>query len=98
VGRDVPFRTDPTAPARYLLHRVLYAQQAHFLQEGDYARSLEVLGLADLTDPSLAGPIRMTGYGQTYTVEAQIRLAPDRTASMKLHEDGRLEMAGQSGK
>jgi hypothetical protein len=95
VGRDVPFRPDPTAAARYLLHRVLYAQQAYYLQEGSYARSLETLGLADLTDPSLAGPVRMTGDGQAYTVEAQIRIAPDRTASMKLHQDGRLERSGR---
>ena len=91
VGEEVPFRPDPLAPARYLLHRVLYAQQAHLAQKGSYATSLSALGLEDLWHPSLNGPIRLTGEGQTYTVEAQVRLDAGRTEILRLHQDGWLE-------
>ncbi len=94
AGTEVAFKPDPAAPARSLLHRVLYAQQAHFLQKAGYATTLTALGLTDLSDPSLAGPIRLTGDGKTYTAEAEVRLGPSRKAILRLHEDGRVEQAG----
>jgi len=79
-------------PVRYLLHRVLYAQEAYILEKGAYATGLSALGLEDLGHPSLIGPVRLTGDGQTYTVEAQVRLDGGRTGIMRLHQDGREEL------
>ena len=79
----------PLAAARYQLHRVLYAQEAHILKHGHYAKELQSLGLADLTDPSLAEPIQLESNDRTYTVSAKVKLPDGKTATLNVAQDAR---------
>jgi len=89
VGSEVAFVADPLAAARYQLHRVLYAQEAHILKHGHYAKELQSLGLADLTDPSLAEPIQLESNGKSYTVSAKVKLPGGKTTTLNVDQDAR---------
>ncbi len=89
VGSEVAYVADPLAAARYQLHRVLYAQEAHILKHGHYAKKLQSLGLANLTDSSLAGPIQLESNGKAYTVSAKVKLPGGKTAILNVDQDAR---------
>jgi len=90
VGSEVAFVADPLAAARYQLHRVLYAQEAHILKHGHYTKELQSLGLANLTDPSLAEPIQLESNGKTYTVSAKVKLPCGKTTTLNVSHDARI--------
>ncbi|AQT68109.1 esterase, PHB depolymerase family [Anaerohalosphaera lusitana] len=88
-GSNIAFTPDPTAHARYLLHKVLYAQEGYKLRHGSYAADLKDLGLQNLTDESLAGPIELQSDGKAYTATAKVILPDDKTATVYIAHTGR---------
>jgi hypothetical protein len=90
VGAKAKFVPDPTAKARYLLHKVLYAQEQYHLRHERYAERLEVLGLDGLADETLAEPITMRTTDAGW--EAVARLARKRRGTRSLHvrQDGKV--------
>ncbi len=84
-GTDT-FRPDPTGPARWLLHRTYYAQRAYAEAHGGrYGDSFEALGLAGLTDASLAvrPEIALTPEGWTATLTLAESVAGPRRLSIR---------------
>jgi hypothetical protein len=69
-GKD-RFRPDATGIARYVLHRVYYAQSGYYKKHQRHARTLGELGLAGLSHASIAGPpvVETTTGGYVATVE-----------------------------
>jgi hypothetical protein len=85
------FRPDASGPARHLLHHVLYAQKEFKHQHGRWANDLRELGLETLTHASLAAPLKLERRGDAFTVSAIVRLDGDKTVTLRLHHDARLE-------
>lgn len=85
------FRPDPTGPARHLLSRVYYAQQAYRQANQRYAESLEDLKLGDLAHPSLAAALRLETAADAFQAIAEVRVAADRTQQVIVHSDARME-------
>ncbi len=83
---------DPTAKARYLLHKVLYRQEQYQLENGRYATTLEQLGLDDTTDRSLAVPIRIEVRDGSYQVTAQVRNDRGEIRTLQLRGDGKIRV------
>jgi len=85
----VEFIPDRTAKANYLLHKILYAQEAYFLKHALYAENLQLLNLDDLTDESLAEPIKLHINDDSYTAIAKVKLAGGKTTKVYLAGNGR---------
>lgn len=85
----VKFVEDQTAKVRHLLYRVLYAQEAYILKHDHYAKTLESLGLENLSDESLVNPIVLESDGKTYTLTAHVKLPDGKTAAVNLNHNGR---------
>ncbi|MEN8126982.1 MAG: sugar-binding protein [Planctomycetota bacterium] len=85
----IEFIEDPTAKARYLLYKVLYAQEAYSLRHGHYAKDLQALDLGTLSDTSLAEPVELKSNGKTYTATAKVKLPDGETITVHLSHDGR---------
>lgn len=85
----VEFIEDQTAKASYLLHKILYAQEAYILKHDRYAVNLADLGLGDLADKSLAEPIKLQSDGKKYTAIAKVKLSGGKTVTVHLSSDGR---------
>src|SRR5262249_55924477 len=90
VGKG-KFRPDPTGPARHVLHHILYAQQEFKLEHGRWARNLHELGLEKLTHPSLTAPPKLELKGDAFTIPATARIGNEKTVTLRLHDDARLE-------
>ncbi len=90
VGGRAKLTPDPAAKARYLLHKVLYAQEQHHLKHDRYATKLAALGLGKLMDETLAEPITMRTTQAGW--EAVARLARKRQGIRTLHvrQDGKV--------
>jgi dienelactone hydrolase len=86
---NVEFIEDPTAKARCLLYKILYAQEAHILKNGHYAQNLQALGLGELADTSLAEPIKLQGSDISYTAIAKIKRFDGKTITVNLSHNGR---------
>jgi hypothetical protein len=67
------FRADPTGPARHLLHRVYYAQQAYRKEHGAWAKSLEPLALGKLTNDDVPEAPRLEAAGDFYQATVTTR-------------------------
>jgi len=67
------FRPDPTGPARHLLHRVYYAQQAYRKEHGAWAKSLEALKLGKLTGEDVPEAPRLEAAGDFYQATVTTR-------------------------
>lgn len=86
VGTEA-FRPDPTYAGRVVLQRIYYAQKAYHQAHGEWARSLDALGLAYLTHEAVAvGPTMeldaLDGWFATVTVghdggETKLRIRAD---------------------
>jgi hypothetical protein len=70
AGEFVP---DPTGPARHLLHQVYYKETEFRKKNGRWAKTLEELGLKDLKDASLAGPIVLQTTDSLFEATAQLK-------------------------
>lgn len=84
------FRPDPTGPARWLLQRVYYAQQAYRQREGGWSASFEELGLEGVGHPSVLGPpeLSLTPAGWTARAILAADVGPEW---LSIREDSRVE-------
>ena len=89
VGNTDAEFIDPTAKARYLLYKILYAQEAYILRYGHYAQNLKALELGNLVDESLAEPIKMKSDGTRFTAITRAKLSGGKTVSVYLSNEGR---------
>lgn len=85
------FRKDRTIQARYLLHRIYYAQRDFRHRNKRWAKSLTELKAGDLTNTSLANPITMHLTKSGFTAVANVGLPNERTTRLSIHQDSRLE-------
>lgn len=90
AGAKVEFVPDPTAPARYLLHKVLYAQEQYRLTHKRYAPALEALGLDQLADPTLAAPITMRTTGTGWEAVARLARKHENVTAVHIRQDGKV--------
>ncbi len=74
VGK-AEYQPDPTGPARHLLHRVYYAQLAYRVKNGCWADSLDQLGLKELADPTVDGPLKLETTTSSFEVMATVKRA-----------------------
>jgi hypothetical protein len=91
------FRPDPAGPARHLLHRVYYAQRALHEKHKRYARTLAELGLAGLSDASLARPVQMELTASGFQATAAVRLAEGGVRRWRIQEDSRIGPLPEEG-
>ena len=85
----VEFIEDPTAKVRYLLYKILYAQEAYILKYGRYAQNLQALELGELADELLAEPIKLISGDKGYTATAKVKLTDGKIVTVNLSGDGR---------
>jgi WD40 repeat protein/tRNA A-37 threonylcarbamoyl transferase component Bud32 len=90
-----PFRPDPAGPAKHLLHRIYYAQRAFHEEHGSYAKSLAELGLNDLRDETLAGPLTLQADGGGFQATAEVRLPGGRRQRWHIRQDSRVWQEGK---
>jgi hypothetical protein len=84
------FRPDPALAARAVLHRVYYAQRDYREQHGAYARSLDLLGLAGLSHPELAGPVRLETTADLFEVHATLARPDAPVRHWHIRNDARI--------
>jgi hypothetical protein len=84
------FRPDAAGPAKHLLHRIYYAQKRYYKEHRRYARTLAELGLAGLTDASLARPLAIEAGGNHFRASADVRLPGGQVRRWHIREDSRV--------
>lgn len=84
------FRPDPAGAAKHLLHRIYYAERTFKEKHRRYARTLAELGLAGVTDDSLAGPPRLEAEDDRFQATADVRLPGGKTRRWRIREDARV--------
>jgi hypothetical protein len=82
---------DPTGHARFLLHRILYAQAAFEREHARWARNLTELGLEKLALALGVEEPRLEGKGDRLTITTRINLPRDKVVILILHQDSRME-------
>jgi hypothetical protein len=87
---DAAFQPDPAGRAKYLLHRIYYAQRAHRAEHGKFAKSLAELRLADLRDDSLTGPPRLDVLDHTWRATVEVRLPGGNRQRYRIRHDSLL--------
>ena len=90
AGAKVQFVPDPTARARYLLHKVLYAQEQYRLTHKRYAPALEALGLDQLANETLAGPITMRTTETGWQAVARLARRHGNVRTVHIRQDGKV--------
>jgi Carbohydrate family 9 binding domain-like len=82
------FVPDPAQPARDYLHRVYYAERAHYKGHGRYVERLSDLGLANpgnnLFDP------RLETKAKSFDVSVELRLPDGRRERWRINEEARI--------
>ena len=86
AGTTDPLRHDPTAEARWLLHAVQYAQEAHRAKCGRYAATLAELGHVGFEARGIAMVACEDGYGVTAVAHAG-----KDTVDLAIGPDARIE-------
>jgi hypothetical protein len=84
------FRPDPAGPAKHVLMRIYHAQHAFHDAHQRYAGALAELGLAGLTDATLAAPPTLESDGDHFTATAEVRLPTGAARRWAVREDSRL--------
>ena len=92
-----PYQPDPAGPAKHLLHRIYYAEQAFYKRHQRYANSLQELGLAGLSDETLAGPPVIEGETDRFQATAEV-LYPEGGRRWRIREDSRIWPLSEPGK
>ena len=90
AGAKVQFVPDPTARARYLLHKVLYAQEQYRLTHKRYAPALEALGLDQLANETLAGPITMRTTETGWQAVARLARRHGNVRTVHIRQDSKV--------
>jgi len=88
VGTRTRFIPDQTAEARYLLFKILYAQEQCHLTNKRYAKDLNELNLDKLTCKNLAEPITLQASDQAWQASASIKHINGEIKTVKLRQDG----------
>jgi hypothetical protein len=86
----VRYEPDPAGPAKHVLHRVQYAQDAFRKEHNRWAKTLDELGAAAWTDRSLAKPLVMTTNDAGYQISAVVRLPSGSSETWHIREDARI--------
>ncbi len=84
------FEKDPTYPARYYVHKVLYAQKLYYAKHKKYADSLALLGLEKLARKKpryLVSPIIMHLTPNGFTVTAEIKVTKKQIRKVHINQD-----------
>jgi len=81
------FRPDPAGPAKHLLHRIYYAQKVFKKAHDRYARSLAELSLANLHDPTLAGPPVLEAEADRFRATVTMKLPDGARQRWHIRED-----------
>lgn len=84
------YRPDPADPARYLLHRVFYAQRAFRETHGRWARSLTELGLQALSHEGLIAPVTMEVTRSLWQATAEVKVPGEENQVWHLRQDCRV--------
>jgi hypothetical protein len=91
------FRPDPTYPGRVILHRIYYAQHRHRRDTGEWARSLDDLGLPWLSHESVAaGPVLERVEPEGWIASVTLRTDDGRTV-LRIRPDSKITSARQDG-
>jgi hypothetical protein len=88
------FRPDPAGPGKHLLHQIYYAQSKFRMQHGRYASRLSELGLAELSDDSLAGPPRMTVQDGSFQATVDVRRPEGGSQRYRIRQDALILPVG----
>ena len=91
AGKKVPFRPDPSAHARYILHQIHYAQAKYHAVHNKYAQTLAELQLENIDHKSLAAPIRMKVDNDTYKLTATIKYPNQKIKKLTITPDARIK-------
>jgi len=87
---EAAFRPDPAGPAKHLLMRVYRAQHDFHDAHQRYAGTLAELGLAGMSDPTLAAPPALEADGDHFTATAEVRIPDGKSRKWAVREDSRL--------
>ena len=87
---SVAFRPDVAGPAKYLLYRIYKAQQAYRKTHHRWAPSLEALGLAGLTHPSLTRPPGLQTTELLFQADAEIRDGAGKKQRWVVRQDSKV--------
>ena len=91
VGQGaVQVRSDPAGPAKYLLHRIYYAQHAYQKQHDRYATDLTELGLDDLSAYRLTGPPRLSVSDNRFTASVEFKPGRKQPERWWIRDDARI--------
>ena len=74
AGSPVKFHADPTAKLRYLLHKILYAQEGYHLKHKFYAGTLKELGFYESIYKKVMKISVLQTAGDTWDVRGQVTL------------------------
>jgi Carbohydrate family 9 binding domain-like len=83
------FRPDPAAPAKHQLHRLYYAQRDHRKALGNWATSLDDLGLAHLA-ASPWGPFRLETTATSFEASVGLKRPGSKPARWHIGSDARV--------
>jgi len=86
-----PFRLDPSAPARELLHRLYWAQKDYHRQHGRYADTLATLRLPRYIHPALGEP-EMIASATSFEITVPVR-TQGIEERWQIRSDGRISKA-----
>ncbi|MBN2317407.1 MAG: prolyl oligopeptidase family serine peptidase [Sedimentisphaerales bacterium] len=90
VGTPVEFQTDPTARLKYLLHKVLYAQEEYHLKNKRYAKTLKELGFDESTHTALTEAIVLRADNGNWEAKGQVTLPDGKTKTVFIRQDGKV--------
>ena len=83
-------RPDPSGPARELLHRIYYAQQAYRKENKRWARSLAELGIPRFTHESFAGRPVLETTGDGFEASVPVTMPDGTTKHWRIRQDSRI--------
>jgi len=90
AGTPVKFRADTTARLRYLLHKILYAQEGHLLKHKHYAKTLKELGFDESTYKILSETTVLRKSGDTWEANGQVTLSDGKIITVLIRQDGKV--------
>ncbi len=85
------FQRDRTGYAKFLLHRVYYAQRSYRHQHNKWAKRLDLLKLG-LKRPKSISPLTMQVEGTRFVVSTNVRVVNGTTQTLRIKQDGKLEV------
>lgn len=89
VGETVEFIPDQTAEARYLLFKILYAQEQYHLTNKRYAKDLDELKLGELSCKNMVYPIVTQMSDTSWQAGMRVKLTNGQIKTVRLRQDGK---------